>query len=179
VDYQRLAAQGWLTIDQTHGDSPSGSIGQDLYFNQSAWFVVGYSYPAATMSVELGIPLGGTAPIPCGQTLTAGSRQIQGIPAPGSMVSSGISTISTNAGSLTGPYLFVPACLQDVEQFYQIALSAAGWTLQQPFQLPPGSVAGSPVTTETATVSRGTTTLTLWLAGGQGTSTRIEVESAS
>jgi hypothetical protein len=161
--------------DQTHGDSPYGAIGQALYFNQSAWFVVGYSYPASTMAVEQGIPLSGAAPVPCGQALTTGTAEIQGIPTPTSTVSIGISTVSPNAGSYAGPYILVPACLQDVEQFYKTSLSAAGWTLVQPFLPPPGSVTGSPVTTDTATVSRGATILTLWLAGSEGTSTRIWV----
>jgi hypothetical protein len=178
IDDPRLAADSWLVVDQTHGDSPYGAIGQALYFNQSAWFVVGYSYPASTMAVEQGIPLAGAAPIPCGQALITGTAEIQGIPTPSSMVSIGISTVSTSAGSIAGPYILVPACLQDVQQFYKTALAAAGWTLVQPFLPPPGSVTGSPVTTDTATVSHGTTILTLWLAGGEGTPTRITVESA-
>jgi hypothetical protein len=175
IDDPRLAAAGWLVVDQTHGDSPSGAIGQALYFNQSAWYMVQYSYPAATMTVEQGIPLRGTAPIPCGQSLAAGRVQIQGIPMPSSMVSPGTSMVSPGAGSYAGAYIFVPACLQDVQQFYKTALAAAGWTLVQPFIPPPGSVAGSPVTTEIANVSRGGTMLTVWLAGGEGTPTRIWV----
>jgi hypothetical protein len=80
--------------------------------------------------------------------------------------------VSTSAGR----YTFAPACLQDVLQFYMGALSAAGWTVTAPFQPPPGSVAGSPVTTETATVSRGNTTVMLSLADGEGTPTIITVE---
>jgi hypothetical protein len=175
VDDPRLAAAGWLLADQTHGDSPFGAIGQALYFNQSAWFIVGYSYPASTMTVEQGIPLAGAAPISCGQALTAGTAEIQGIPTPSSMTTIGISTVSPSAGSYAGAYIVVPACLQDVEQFYKAALSAAGWMLVQPFLPPPGSVTGSPVTTHTAVVSHGATILTLWLAGSEGTPTRIWV----
>jgi hypothetical protein len=177
VDDPRLTAAGWLMVDQSHGDSPSGAIGQDLYFNQSAWFAVGYSYPASTMTVEQGIPVGGTAPIPCGQALTTGTAEIQGIPTPSSMVSTGTSMVSIGAGTYLGSYILVPACLQDVQQFYKTVLSAAGWTLVQPFLPPPGSVTGSPVTTDAATVSRGATILTLWLSGGEGTPTRIAIHS--
>jgi hypothetical protein len=174
ADVPRLTAAGWLTIDQTHGDSPYGAIGQDLFFNESAWYADQYSYPASTMSLEQGIPVSGAAPIPCGQTLTPGGGQIhfspfggpvQGFPTPSDMV-----TISA------GRYTFVPACLQDVLRFYTAALSTAGWTVTAPFQPPPGSVAGSPVMTETATVSRGNTTLTLSLSGGEGTPTIITAE---
>jgi hypothetical protein len=179
IDDPRLAAAGWLVVDQTHGDSPSGAIGQALYFNQSAWYTVQYSYPASTMTVEQGIPLRGTAPIPCGQSLTAGSTQIQGVPTPSGIVLTGPSMVSPSAGSYAGTYIFVPACLQDVQQFYKTALAAAGWTLIQSFLPPPGSVAGSPVTTEIAYVSRGGTTLTVWLAGGEGTPTRIWVTTTT
>jgi hypothetical protein len=164
VDYSRLTAEGWLVVDQTHGDSPNGAIGQYLYFNQSAWFAVGYSYPASTMTVEQGIPLRGAAPIPCGQALTVGTARIQGIPTPSSMVSTG-----------AGSYILIPACLQDVEQFYTAALTAAGWTVSQPFQLPPGSVEGTPVTTEAATVTRGNSTLSVFLSGAEGTPTQFAV----
>lgn len=164
VDDPRLAADGWLMVDQSHGDSPNGAIGHALYFNQSAWFAVEYSYPAATMALEEGIPLSGAAAVPCGQTLTAGSSQIQGMPMPGALV-------TTKAGA----YTFTPACLQDVLRLYTSVLPAAGWTLMQPFQAPPGSVAGTSVTTVMAIVSRGSTTLDIWLAGGDGTPTRITV----
>jgi hypothetical protein len=164
VDDPQLVANGWLMIDQAHGDSPNGAIGHALYFNQSAWFAVEYSYPAATMALEQGIPLTGPAAVPCGPTLTAGSSQLQGVPTPSGLV-------TTRAGAFT----FVPACMQDVQRFYTSALPPAGWTLTQPFQAPPGSVAGAPVTTVMATVSRGSTTLQVWLAGGDATPTKIAV----
>lgn len=162
VDDARLAADGWLTIDQAHGDSPNGAIGYALYFNQSAWLAVEYSYPETTMALEQGVPMSGPAPVPCGQILTAGSGQIQGVPTPSGMV-------TTRAGA----YTFAPACLDDVKRFYTSALPLAGWTLMQSFQAPPGSVAGTPVTTAIAMVSRNGTTLTVWLAGGEGTPTTI------
>jgi hypothetical protein len=166
LDYQRLAADGWLEIDQEHGDSPYGAIGHALYFNQSAWFAVEYNYPAATMALEQGVPMSGPAPVPCGQTLTSGSSQVQGVPTPSGMV-------TTKAGA----YSFAPACLQDVLHFYTSTLPAAGWTLTQSFEPPPGSVAGTPVTAVTAVVSRGSTTLAVWLAGGDGIPTMIAVNT--
>jgi hypothetical protein len=177
VDDPRLTAAGWLTIDQTHGDSPSGAIGEDLYFDESAWFAVGYSYPASTMSLEQGIPINGAAPIPCGQSLRVGKGQIlltpfggqvQGIPTPSNVV-------TTSAGS----YTLAPACFQDVLRFYTAALTSAGWTVIQPFQPPPGSDASPLLTTEATTVSLGNTMVTLWLYGGEGTPTRIAVTYAS
>jgi len=175
VNYTRLTSEGWLVVDQTHGDSPNGAIGQYLYFNQSAWFAVAYSYPASTMTVEQGIPLRGAAPISCGQALTVGTAKIQGVPTPSSMVSTGTSLVSVGAGSRLGSYLLVPACLRDVEQFFTAALATAGWKVLEPFQLPPGGVEGTPVTAEAATVTRGSITLSVMLIGGEGTPTLLGV----
>jgi hypothetical protein len=164
IDVPRLLATGWQVIDQSHGDSPNGAIGHDLYFNQSAWFADEYSYPAQTMALEQGVPQNGVAPVACGQAMTAGSAQIQGVPMPSGLVTTG-----------AGAYTFAPACLSDVQRFYTSALPLAGWTLAQPFQAPPSPVAVGPVTTLVATVSRGSTTLSLWLTGGDGTPTAIAV----
>jgi hypothetical protein len=176
LDFPRLTHAGWIMIDRTQRESPNGAIDEDLYFNESAWFADEYSYPASTMSLDQGIPTSGAAPIPCGQTLSTGDGQIllglsggpvQGFPTPSGMVLTSV-----------GGYTFAPACLQDVLQFYTTALPAAGWTVTAPFQSVFGSGAELPVEPVTATVSRGNTTLALWLDGNEGTPTHIWVTSS-
>lgn len=162
IDDARLAARGWQLIDQGHGDSPSGAIGGALYFNQSAWLTVHYDNPARTLQIEEGIPADPLAVVLCGKTITAGSGQIAGVPLPTYLV-------------VSQGYRIALACLADVQRFYEAAMPAAGWSVFQPFRLPDGASADAPITRVQAIFTHGTTSVSVWLSGGDLMLTEVTV----
>jgi len=123
VNEQRLRADGWLLIQQEHGDSPYGSIGDAIYTGAGAWFAFNYDYPTGIYSLEQGVPSNAQTAGSCGQSLSAGTTQQHGIPLP-----------ANSQTTDDGMYTIVPACTDDLQRFYTAILPGAGWTLTQPFQ---------------------------------------------
>ncbi len=167
VDSTKLQADRWQSIEQESvGKAPSSRSGDALFFNQRAWLTYHYDNAAGTLSVEEAIPTDVKALVTCGQALTTGTAQRQGLPLP-----------STAVTTDSGLYTVVPACLNDVKAYYPAALSAAGWTQTQAFKATATGSSGVPALLGTYTHNG--TSLAIWLSGASGTCTAIIVRASA
>lgn len=168
VTEQHLRDGGWYELSQAHGDSPNGASGWVFWVDQSAWFYYQYSFPASQLSIIEGIPSDPRTLVTCGQRVSVGG------PAPLGLL------LPVSAISLDDKFLaIVPACLSDVQHFYETTVPAqTGCTLDTPFAPPAGSpppTASGPAYRNT-TCSLGGSTYDIVLSGMPGGPTLVTID---
>jgi hypothetical protein len=173
VNDQGLRDGGWYELSQAHGDSPYGAIGWAFWVDQSAWFYYQYSGPTSQFSIIEGIPSDPRALVTCGQSVSVGAPTPLGLPLL-------VGAISLDAPMLARAMLAsVPACLVDVQRFYETTVPAqTGCKLDTPFAPPAGSTpptASGPSYLQT-TCALGGSTFDIYLAGMPGGPTLVSID---
>jgi hypothetical protein len=168
VDDQLLRDGGWYELSQAHGDSPYGATGWAFWVDQSAWFYEQYSDPTSQLSIIEGIPSDPRALVTCGQSVSMGDPAPLGLLLP-------VGAISLDDKVLAS----APACLSDVQHFYETTVPAqTGCKLDTPFAPPAGSApptASGPSYMQT-TCSLGGSTYYIYLAGMPGGPTLVSID---
>lgn len=129
LDPKWLIEGGWQQVDGYTDELNGGTSGYDAYFSGGAWLVDQWGTPKgqhATLTLDIGTPL--SAQAACGQQLTASGTVQQGLPLP-----KGYITVFAGPRTVN----IVPACLDDVRQFYTAAIPAQGGRVNEAF--PPAS----------------------------------------
>lgn len=164
VDENDLITSGWQIATAAGGDGVVTSEGYSVYLYQSAWFVfewTGNSSGNRQLTVQTSVPPGAT-PIVCGKTPPMGSGRLKDIVLPDRAIM--ISILGESAS-------FAPACIDDVQHFYEALLPASGWRIVQPF----ANTTYAPGTTQVtwADISRNGAKATITITGYPGTQTLI------
>lgn len=175
VDENALATAGWQVLMMGHGDGVYSSVETAVFAYQSAWFAyerIARSDGTFTLNVKTSVP-SDNAPIACGQAAVAGSTQLGSIELPAGSV-----TVWTG-DEFAAPAAVVPACVAEIAHFYETLLPAAGWHIDTPFISTSRDPNLDPTQHKSAVFTRGSTQLSIALAGHLGALTCITIQMSA